>query len=419
MRSPPQPAPAAPEASPEASPEATVPPAPVGTASTHPSAARPATAPRPSAAAHRRRAPDPPPAFGGPPPVGPAHAGGPRPASARSAAPAPARVAVVRALPGLGDMLCAGPALRSLRAGMAPGGHLALVALPGTEALAARVLPMIDEVIAFPGCPGIPERPVPDPPWPAFEAMMRPRAFDLALQMQGDGSHIDAFMPTLAAARTAGYRPEGRGPDWPPYPARGHEIERWTGLMRHLGMPDRGTAMEVPEHACDREALDAALGRPPGPYACLHPGASTPARRWPAGRFAALGDALAGRGLAVVLTGSAGEAPITAAVASAMRAPALDLAGRTPLGALALLLRGARLLVTNDTGVSHLAAATRTPSVVVFLAADPERWAPLDRARHRAVVSRRLHAGALRAMRPSPHDVPSLGEVRAEALALL
>ncbi len=412
MRSSPQPAPAASRASP-------VPAAPSGPFETA------ATGPRPPAAASSRPASDPPPPPAGAPALGPVPASDRTAAaasgasSARSPRTAPGRVVVLRALPGLGDMLCAGPALRWLRAGMAEGGHLALVALPGTEGLVARALPTIDEVIAFPGCPGIPERPVPDPPWPAFEAAMRPRAFDLALQMQGDGSHLDAFMPTLAAARAAGYRPMSGGPDWPAYPARGHEIERWTGLMRHLGMPDRGTAMEFPEHPADREALDAALGPPLGPYACLHPGASTSARRWPPERFAALGDALAARGLAVVLTGSAGEAPVTAAVASAMSAPALDLAGRTGLGPLALLLRGARLLVTNDTGVSHLAAATRTPSVVVFLAAEPGRWAPLDRARHRAVVSRRLQGGALDGMRLSPHDVPSLGEVRAEALALL
>jgi ADP-heptose:LPS heptosyltransferase len=86
------------------------------------------------------------------------------------------------------------------------------------------------------------------------------------------------------------------------------------------------------------------------------------------------------------LTGSAHEAQLTAAVARAMRAPAVDLAGRTSLGAMGALLSRARLLVTNDTGISHLAAALRVPSVVVFTASDPARWAPLDARLHRRVA---------------------------------
>jgi ADP-heptose:LPS heptosyltransferase len=64
-----------------------------------------------------------------------------------------------------------------------------------------------------------------------------------------------------------------------------------------------------------------------------------------------------------------------------MRAPAVDLAGGTSLGGYAALLASAALLVANDTGSAHLAAAVGTPSVTLFLSGDPVRWAH-DPARH-------------------------------------
>ena len=88
------------------------------------------------------------------------------------------------------------------------------------------------------------------------------------------------------------------------------------------------------------------------------------------------------------MTGTADERAITGAVLSAMRESAVDLAGETTLGVLAALLAHSRLLVSNDTGVSHIAAALRVPSVVVFTGSDPARWAPLDRTRHQVVDGR-------------------------------
>ncbi|MDP9444039.1 MAG: glycosyltransferase family 9 protein, partial [Actinomycetota bacterium] len=88
--------------------------------------------------------------------------------------------------------------------------------------------------------------------------------------------------------------------------------------------------------------------------------------------------------LAVVVTGVGTEAWLTALVGAAMSAPVVDLTGQTTLGGLAALLRDAAVLVGNDTGSAHLAAAVGTPSVTVFLSGDPVRWAH-PHARHRAV----------------------------------
>jgi ADP-heptose:LPS heptosyltransferase len=97
-------------------------------------------------------------------------------------------------------------------------------------------------------------------------------------------------------------------------------------------------------------------------------------------------DQLATQGLRIILTGTAEEADLTRAVSSAMSAPVIDLAGRTSLAALTALLDGARLLVCNDTGVSHLTAALRLPSVVVFHhLSELQGWSPRNRQLHRVL----------------------------------
>jgi ADP-heptose:LPS heptosyltransferase len=91
---------------------------------------------------------------------------------------------------------------------------------------------------------------------------------------------------------------------------------------------------------------------------------------------------LQSRGLEVAIVGTRAERALGRSVVEAMRAPAVDLCGRTGLGALAALLADARLLVGNDSGPAHLAAALGTPSVTLFLSGDPVRWS-YDSERHR------------------------------------
>ena len=123
-----------------------------------------------------------------------------------------------------------------------------------------------------------------------------------------------------------------------------------------------------------------ALARPT--YAC------TRAHAFPrvAGRFAEVAQALRELGLTVVVTGGAAEAQTVSRFLREAPADVVDLSGRTSFGALTALLAGARLLVANDTGVSHLAAALRTPSVIVCNGSDPARWAPVDEDRHRVLA---------------------------------
>lgn len=301
------------------------------------------------------------------------------------------RIAVFRALPGLGDLLCLVPALRALRAAR-PNARVTLIGLPQTRWFVARFARYVDGLIPFPGWPGLAEQPVEPRRTAAFLAAVQRVGFDLALQVHGSGEITNPLVMLLGARRAAGfYRPGGYCPDpasFIPVPAQTPEPLHHLRLLAHLGIPARDAALEFPISEGERDEareIAARYGLRPGAYACIHPGASVPARRWPVERFAAVADALAARGLRIVLTGSAAEVAVTRDLARAMRHPAVDLAGQTGLGPLAALLATARLQVANDTGVSHLAAAVRLPSVVISFS-DPARWAPLDRRRHRPLT---------------------------------
>ncbi|MGS2619603.1 glycosyltransferase family 9 protein, partial [Micromonospora sp. LZ34] len=147
-----------------------------------------------------------------------------------------------------------------------------------------------------------------------------------------------------------------------------HEIHRWCRLLTWYDIPTDPT--------------DLALRRPPpggmpARVTVLHPGSKIAAKRWPAERFAALGRELTGRGHRVVVTGSADERALAERVArSAGLSDDAVLAGRTDLGDLAALVAYARLVVSGDTGVAHLATGYRTPSVVLFGPVSPARWGP-------------------------------------------
>lgn len=303
----------------------------------------------------------------------------------------PGRIAVFRALM-LGDMLCAVPALRALRAGFAHA-RITLVGLPWAGALAQR-LDCIDEFIAFPGYPGLPESTCDVRDLPDFLAQVQRQRFGLALQMHGSGEVSNPLVAGFGARRMAGFaganawRPPADAARFVPWPERGHEIERLLALTDHLGLPRRGLELEFPLVEGDRHAARALLRElPPGrPYVCVHAGAQLPSRRWDPRRFADVADTIAARGRSVVLTGSASEAGLVADLAACLRRPALNLAGKTSLWTLGAVVEGAEAVVCNDTGLSHVAAALRRPSVVIACGSDPQRWAPLDEALHRVLA---------------------------------
>lgn len=307
-----------------------------------------------------------------------------------NAMPAPRRVVILRALK-LGDLLCAVPAFRALRAAW-PDADIVLVGLPWARLFVERYSMYLAGFREFPGYPGLPEREPLIERIPAFLHELQTERFDLAIQMHGSGPFVNPLTVLFGARRTAGfYLPGDYCPDdelFCPWPTRGREVTRLLRLVEFLGLPTKGDHLEFPLRDEDHRALaqlDGADELRPGEYVCLHPGASVRERRWPPDWFTGVGDALARHGLQLVLTGGPGETELTASVAGQLRTPALDFAGKTDLGTLAALLSKARLLVCNDTGVSHLADALGVPSLVLSTGANPERWGPRDRQLHRVL----------------------------------
>ncbi|MCL5962622.1 MAG: glycosyltransferase family 9 protein, partial [Chloroflexi bacterium] len=97
--------------------------------------------------------------------------------------------------------------------------------------------------------------------------------------------------------------------------------------------------------------------------------------------------------------GQPGGGQVGSAIAGGQsRARAIDLTGQTSIGALGALLSRASLAVLNDSGPAHVAAALRIPSVALFGAADPARWAPIDQT-----VNRIIYKGV--ECSPCPHWV--------------
>lgn len=299
-------------------------------------------------------------------------------------------VVVFRALQ-LGDMLCAVPALRALRAAL-PQARITLVGLPWAEQFAARFRAYINDFLAFPGHPGLGEQALQGALLPGFYRTVQSRAYSLALQLHGSGEISNGIVRDFGAQYAAGYAsslpPEDESFFYLPYPTKGPEPLRLLDFVTELGAPDGGAELEFPLHEQDWQELQTsglAEGLQ-GEYLCIHPGARFRDKCWPPQHFAHIADQLALEfGLTVVLTGSAKETDLTAAVASHMQTPAIDTAGPISIGAMAALMSRARLLVCNDTGVSHIAAGLKLNSVVIFSKADITRWAPLDQSRHRCV----------------------------------
>lgn len=289
-------------------------------------------------------------------------------------------------LDALGDVLMTTPALRALKAGGAERRLSLLTSTSGAEI--ARLVPDVDDVIVY------------DPPWMKATRNRSDGRADLALAERLRQGGFDAAAVFTAYSQSplpaallcyladiplrlahCHENPYQLLTDWvaDPEPAAGirHEVRRQLDLVATVGCttPDERLSVRVPNAAREHAAAllrDLGLRRDQ-PWLVLHPGASAPSRRYPPDSYAEAGRLLAREdGCQVVLTGTEAEAPLVAHIQQGIGMPSWSLAGRLGIAELVGLISLAPLLIANNTGPAHIAAAVGTPVVDLYALTNPQ-----------------------------------------------
>jgi lipopolysaccharide heptosyltransferase II len=313
-------------------------------------------------------------------------------------------------LDNLGDLLMTTPALAAIRHTL-PAARITVLASPSGAAAAAHV-PVIDEVIAFDAAWVKPPRPG-DGEAQAL-GQLESRLVDELAERRFDAAIVftvctQSALPAALLCRLAGIplrlahsreNPYGLLTDWVPESdvigeSMRHEVARQLGLVAWVGLhpqDDRLLFRFGIEHVTRLRMRMAAVGLDPArPYFVVHPGASAASRRYPAERFGAAAEMVArDSGSQAVFTGDAGEHALIEQARARMTQPSVSLAGRLELGELAALIAGAQLLVANNTGPVHIAAAVNTPVVDLYALTNPQHtpWKVRSRVLNRDVPCR-------------------------------
>jgi heptosyltransferase-2 len=249
--------------------------------------------------------------------------------------------------------------------------------------------------------------------------------FDLALALPNSLESALGLWLTATPVR-AGYNADARGPFLTRAVSgreklRGlHQVYYYWGVLRALGplppLTSPALYLDPGEEAWAAGLMAGASGHP-GPRVGLAPGAAYgPAKRWPPERFASLASELYQEtGAQIVLLGGPEDRPAAAQVKKELSLPVLDLVGHTDLRQALAVLGQLKVLVTNDSGLMHAAAAMGVPLVAIFGSTDPEATGPFT---PRATVLRHSLPCSPCFKRTCPEDYPCLAAVTvAEAAA--
>ena len=252
------------------------------------------------------------------------------------------------------------PALRALA--RAHPRHRRVLATSGWVVPLAEHLAVVHEVVAVRALEPLPTD------------LARP---DVAVNLHGRGPESTLRLAELHPGRLLAFR-SAVFEHGPPWREGEHEVARWCRMVEAYGIPadPSDLAIEPPDVPLPVEARGATL---------VHPGASSPARRWPEERWAAVARAETEAGSRVLVTGSTDEVDLAQRVATGAGLPPQAVVAGTSLLGLAGLVGACARVACGDTGVSHLATALGRPSVTLFGPAPPSEWGPPPSPRHIAL----------------------------------
>lgn len=287
-------------------------------------------------------------------------------------------------LDNLGDLLMTTPALRALKSA-APGRHLTLLG-SAAGVSAAPYLAELDAALSY------------DAPWVKSEAASAPendRAMIEILRAHGFDAaviftvHTQSALPAALLCRLAGIprvlahareNPYRLLSDWlpeiEPQVAR-HEVRRQLDLVAAVDATTADERLAFRVGAEDRARLEVKLRQlgidPAQPWVLMHPGATAPSRRYPPESYATAAELIARRlRCPVLFGGDCGERALVDMVRARMQVPAPSLAGALSLGECAAAIESATVLVANNSGPVHLAAALGTPVVDLYALTNPQ-----------------------------------------------
>jgi lipopolysaccharide heptosyltransferase II len=288
-------------------------------------------------------------------------------------------------LDNMGDVLMTTPALRALKA-QRPGRRLTLLASRSGAAV-APYLPEVDAVVPY-EAPWVKNASSPPEEYQATLARLQAMHFDAAVIFT---VYSQSALPAALMCYSAGIprilahsreNPYHLVTDWAreiePLPEPRHEVQRQLDLVAMVGAGTDQTTLSFRTTETDHAELNEVLRThgvgPSGGWVLAHCGATAPSRRYPAALFAQAIDMLQGAGENVILTGGNGERALVQEVVARSGNPGrlVNLAGRLTLGQLGALIERAGVLVSNNSGPVHMAAALGTPVVDLYALTNPQ-----------------------------------------------